>query len=321
LTADTNVDFRDLPMIARDRSAAGRAKLFALLAALLVSRWDMLKSGEREQLAGLVALLWPRGSEMDRQRVSADLGGKADLPPDLRFLLQPGQFQAGQPIPPETSLTAKPSKKQVRIVVTHHPIVVKRKPAAPQPAAETDPPAAQIPTQAIVAARDELSPSGLSPAQSTIIADAILTGDAVPMTGTPTPVISSTPRENPHHLTPAHLTEVLEAGDLARFEVMLAQLTKVRAPLLRRLLRDSGNEGLAILIRSLGPDPEAFQRQWQSWRQQMSKLDPIRALPDRHEARQITTFFAALSDAQVDRLIQRWRNDSDGFFASAATST
>jgi hypothetical protein len=116
------------------------------------------------------------------------------------------------------------------------------------------------------------------------------------------------------------LTESLAEGDLARFEMMLAHLTRLRTPLLRRLLQDSGNESLALLARSIGLDSEAFQRQWQGWRQQAGEIDPAIRPPDRREAQQIATFFAALGDGQVDRLVQRWRSDGDRLFPGTAAT-
>jgi hypothetical protein len=168
--------------------------------------------------------------------------------------------------------------------------------------------------------------------EQAVVAQAIFTGDQLPdaiLASPAMPVIKGTaasvddlsdPRENPHRLTAGHLADVLATGDLARFEVMLAHLTSLRAPLLRRLLRDSGSESLAILGRSIGLDAETFQRQWQSWRQQMSKLTPLPGQPDRRETQRIADFFTAISDSQVDRLIQRWRNDGDRLFSAAATS-
>ncbi len=99
--------------------------------------------------------------------------------------------------------------------------------------------------------------------------------------------------------------------------MMLAHLASLRAPLLRRLLKEGGNESFAILARAIGLDADDFQRQWQQWRQQMLSLEPFSRQPDRREGQRIGAFFAALTDRQVERLMERWRSDGARFFAGS----
>lgn len=356
MTAGTDLDLRDLATIARDRSAAGRAKLFALLAALLVSRWQSLPPSERTQLADLVALLWPRGASADRDRLRSDLAGRPDVPAVLSQILQPaptGPSMSSIPPAPESraetlvmppaipgEMPAKPMsppvKKSIRITVTSQPIILKRHTAQPQVAAidaadKTATPqapasvpiddwpvlsGASVPPMTNGAINAAKNGSTAKNGSAALFAGGIAAPDAPrPPMDLPPPLA---PRENPHRLTPDHLTESLAEGDLARFEVMLAHLTRLRTPLLRRLLQDSGNESLAILARSIGLDSEAFERQWLGWRQQTNEMDPAARLPDRREAQRIATFFAALGDGQVDRLVQRWRTDGDRLFPGTA---
>lgn len=350
MTAGTDLDLRDLATIARDRSAAGRAKLFALLAALLVSRWQSLPPSERTQLADLVALLWPRGASADRDRLRSDLAGRPDVPAVLSQILQAapaGPSMSSIPPAPESraetlvmppaipgEMPAKPMsppvKKSIRITVTSQPITLKRHTAQPQVAAIDAADKTGTPQALASVPIDDwpvLSAASVLPMTNGAI-NAAKNGSAALFAGgisAPDAPRSSmdlppplAPRENPHRLTPDHLTESLAEGDLARFEVMLAHLTRLRTPLLRRLLQDSGNESLAILARSIGLDSEAFERQWLGWRQQTNEMDPAARLPDRREAQRIATFFAALGDGQVDRLVQRWRTDGDRLFPGAA---
>jgi len=48
----------------------------------------------------------------------------------------------------------------------------------------------------------------------------------------------------------------------------------------------------------------------------VAKLRPYAGLPNQRDREGITAFFAALTDPQVDRLIQRWRHDGDRLFRS-----
>lgn len=346
LTAGTDVNLRDLAAIARDRSAAGRAKLFALLAGLLVSRWQSLTSNERTQLADLVALLWPRGATADRDRLRNDLAGRPDIPAVLLPVLQPAPGEkallTAPLLPPESAMGAVTpklslAKKSIKHTVSNLAVIRRRQPSPPQAATE---PQAATGVSPAVAPKPDSGSTDSRPVVSEASMPSAMNGQARPVASgaanpEPMPAVSSppaspspanppppllAPRENPHRLTPDHLTESLAGGDLARFEVMLAHLTRLRTPLLRRLLQDSGNESLAILARSIGLDPEAFQRQWQGWRQQTAQIEPGARLPDRHEAQRIETFFSALGDGQVDRLMQRWRSDGDRLFPGTSTA-
>jgi hypothetical protein len=418
LTAGADIDLRDLADIAGDSSVAGRAKLFAFLAALLISRWASLTSGEQDQLAELVALLWPRGDPADRQRLSADLAGKTDVPASLRHLLpapapeslpsqQADAAEPTQPIstaappppaPPSPTPPPKPSKPTITITVSQ-PVFIKRqsrplavavapaKPARPEtsvgasplttasPSAEAPRPAREafpdmVPDETFLAAdlpavtpprRSEAQPDAApvsrqaagdvahhkdahhgdtlngnrthAPAAPEIVVEAVLASQAAPaLPPPPAPIVADRlawqvttaednaapppePRENPHRLSPALLGDALAQGDLARFEVMLAHLSGLRAPLLRRLLRDSGGEGFAILARAADFDAASFAEQLPAWRHHQRELGRVAVPPKDPDPQRINAFFGALTDQQVDRLIQRWRSDDQRLFA------
>jgi hypothetical protein len=191
-------------------------------------------------------------------------------------------------------------------------------PAMPIPPMET---ASVIPTPAVPS--PPLSASAVAPPVRPQMAvdlpaetpTTIMTSSMRTESGSPLDDMLAAPRPNPHRVTVDLLSEVLAGDDLPRFEVMLAHLCKLRAPLLRRLLRDGGSESFAILGRAAGLDASQFETQWLDWRRQMSELDRLIGAPDRRDARRIGAFFAALTDQQVDRLIQRWRSDGARLFS------
>jgi hypothetical protein len=217
-------------------------------------------------------------------------------------------------------------------------------PSAPQPVTQAPPPAAQAewaeppalaipPKETASVAAPPIRPQmtvnapGQAPAQASTQASTqlpteapttIMTSSMRAEPGSPLDDMLAAPRPNPHRVTADLLSEVLAGDDLPRFEVMLAHLCKLRAPLLRRLLRDGGSESFAILGRAAGLDAGQFETQWQDWRRQMSELDRLIGPPDRRDARRIGAFFAALTDKQVDRLIQRWRSDGARLFSETA---
>lgn len=282
MSAHANVDLGTLTDIARDRSVEGRAKLFSLLALLLVSRWSSLKPGERQQLAELVALLWSRGEPADRQQLCADLAGRPDIPSVLVKLVSTASAKAH-------------SSSMLRDLQPPSHLL-------PQEVEQPDDgnrPAASIPSD------DLLRNSTMTDAASTALTEELADAAVEDL---------SVPRDNPHRLTHDLLLLALTNGDLARFEVMLAQLANVRAPLLRRLLRESGNESLAILARAIGLDAETFQQQWQNWRREEASLNPLAGLPNRDEGQRVATFFSALTEHQVERLVNPWRNDGERLF-------
>jgi len=131
----------------------------------------------------------------------------------------------------------------------------------------------------------------------------------------------SAPRDNPHRLTAELLGGMLASGDQARFEVMLASLAGIRAPLLRRMLRDSGDEAFAILARSIGMDEASFVAQWQVWQQGQAEIGRAQAPADRSRRKRISGFFAALTEHQIGRLVQRWRGSDGRVFAASTTSS
>lgn len=388
------LDLLQLADIARDRTAQGRARLFALLAALLCERWSSLTARERDMLAELLIVLAPRADPADRERLGRHLAIRPAIPGILQplVILPPtpvsttGVSNAGKKGPtititapvratartrptrtsrPRQRLTVNPLKitlrpdRQSGATVQAEPAAQAEiratpsltLPSATQPVTQTPPleaPAAQAaraeppvppmeaasvtPSPAVPPPVIPSSPMSAStaapPARSQMTvelpgpvptqAPTIMTSAVRAESGSPLDDMLAAPRPNPHRVTADLLSEVLAGDDLPRFEVMLAHLCKLRAPLLRRLLRDGGSESFAILGRAAGLDAGQFETQWQDWRRQMSELDRLIGPPDRRDARRIGAFFAALTDKQVDRLIQRWRSDGARLFSETA---
>ncbi|HVI91911.1 MAG TPA: DUF2336 domain-containing protein [Dongiaceae bacterium] len=378
MTAGPDLDFRALPDIARDRSPAGRARLFAFLANLLVARWDRLSSGERTQLAELIAVLWVRGTLIDQQRLATHFAGRAEIPPALQALIGlPGPSPETVALPASTRVAAAPAaaaspepppKKKVTITVTQHPIVIRHKRMAPPPAMPIPTPADSAVARGVAGeerghgdgtrepplsdqrpSTHEPAPHGASPGVSpaqlsrrivsprdehrendapgydALLASTLLHAAPDRMTVKPAPEGEvpqlHAPRDNPHRLTPELLGSMLATGDQARFEVMLASLAGLRAPLLRRMLRDSGDEAFAILARSVGMDEASFVAQWQIWQQGQAAIGRLQAPADRSRRKRIGAFFAALTEHQISRLVQRWRGSDGRVFAASTTSS
>ena len=431
-------DLLQLADIARDRTAQGRARLFALLAALLCERWSSLTARERDMLAELLIVLVPRADPADLERLGRHLATRPAIPGILQPLVilppapmstagvsNPGVSNTGVPntgMPtagkkgPTITITApiratartrpiRALRRRPRLTVNPLEITLRpdRQPDAAvqvdvqaEPAAQSEimatppvmppstpqpvmppvvPSATQTPIEAPAAQAERAAPPAMpippietasvgaspvapSPVTPSPVARSPLTPPPVvsppPMpastvapparsqmaveslgqaptqaptimasaarmeSGSPLDDMLTAPRPNPHRVTADLLSEVLAGDDLPRFEVMLAHLCKLRAPLLRRLLRDGGSESFAILGRAAGLDAGQFETQWQDWRRQMSELDRLIGPPDRRDARRIGAFFAALTDKQVDRLIQRWRSDGARLFSETA---
>ncbi|HWT97966.1 MAG TPA: DUF2336 domain-containing protein [Terriglobales bacterium] len=391
MTIAPDLDLGALPDIARDRSPAGRARLFGFLTNLLIARWDRLAPGERTQLAELIAVLWARGTLVDQHRLMTHFSGSAEVPSALQALIaQPvAAEKAAIEVPTQIASTTPPAaglapearpKKALRITVTQHPIVIRRKNAPPPPAVTvapvlTDTATEERPGEGPASAeaagrenstavkpteaedRDELpsvdlaipsiddaperngagprSPTADSsgeklpradiPGHDALLASTLLRAAPGHM---PAPSVSDNivpaltgPRDNPHRLTPELLGDMLASGDQARFEVMLASLAGIRAPLLRRMLRDSGDEAFAILVRSIGMDEASFAAQWQVWQQGQAELGRNQVPADRSRRKRISAFFAALTEHQIGRLVQRWRGSDGRVFAVSTTSS
>lgn len=336
LTAGSDLDLRALPEIARDRSAAGRARLFAFLASLLMTRWERLSTGERTQLAELIAVLWSRGTIVDRARLATHFTGQSDLPPALRVLLDTAvpakQEPAAKVILPAAAAPLR--KTTITISVTQQPVVMRRHlPLAPSvspvhPASGDDrallSPSSALSREQGIETVPAMAESALQEGDGALSRVSLSPPDLLTAPSVQSPsrqVVDElpdilAPRDNPHRLTTDLLAEALASGDLARFEVMLASLTGLRAPLLRRMLRESGDEALAILARAIGMDQVTFMTQWQNWQHGQVELGRA-SFADRAGRKRIGAFFAALTEGQIDRLLRRWRNSVDRLFASS----
>lgn len=413
LTTAPDIDLRALPEIARDRSPAGRAQLFAFLAKLLVARWERLSPGERTQLAELIAVLWPRGAGTDRDFLAAHFAGRADIPSALResLGLAQGLLQAA-PVPAAPSPLPSPSqKKHLKITITQQPLVIRRKRANPPAAALTVPPLEILPVGADPESGRSAASDGAEEhlaAERSIAAErvALVTGDASPSEQTAFPVQATivdgqpgspamadssvdsdsgdtsarptvpvqmpfpveipqhsaaalsreseavgydallasallhtapdipagrvvaedevtilTPRDNPHRLTIDLLGAALTAGDQARFEVMLASVAGLRSSLLRRLLRDGGDEAFAILARSVGMDEASFTAQWQNWQKNQAELHRAQRPLDGARLKRGGAFFRNLTEQQTGRLVKGWRGRAGRIFSTPRTSS
>ncbi|MBT3400390.1 MAG: DUF2336 domain-containing protein [Rhodospirillaceae bacterium] len=110
-----------------------------------------------------------------------------------------------------------------------------------------------------------------------------------------------------HGISAELMIEVLQAGEIALFEHMVEQATRLRQPLVRRLIYESGGEGLAIVCRAMGYTVAEFlilAELCRAARPQRSEEYPVtRMKPD--------AFYELIHPAAAGLVLDRWRRNPD----------
>ena len=112
-------------------------------------------------------------------------------------------------------------------------------------------------------------------------------------------------------LTPRLLIQTLRRGEIQLFEAMLAEMGGLRLKLVRRILYESGGQGLAVAARGIGLNREEFATIFLLSR----KARPGQASLAPADLGQALEFFDRLSHAAAETVLSRWRRDPDYLFA------
>ncbi|MGE0165699.1 MAG: DUF2336 domain-containing protein [Dongiaceae bacterium] len=112
-------------------------------------------------------------------------------------------------------------------------------------------------------------------------------------------------------LTASRLIQALRQGEVSLFIAMLAQLTGLRLPLVRRLLFEPGGEGLVVACRALGFDKAIVASIFLLCR----RARPGDWAADPRELSRVLALFDRVQPAAAHAVLARWRRDPDFLYA------
>ncbi len=113
--------------------------------------------------------------------------------------------------------------------------------------------------------------------------------------------------ETKANTNPHLLLGYLNAGKIPLFVDLFGQLTGLRSRLVRRILFESGGEGLAMACKSIGLDKHSFITIFIKVRQ--GRLGDKQVDPN--ELSGAATFYDELTEASARKVIARWRKDPE----------
>jgi uncharacterized protein (DUF2336 family) len=116
---------------------------------------------------------------------------------------------------------------------------------------------------------------------------------------------------NAGRLTPARLIQAMRQGEVSLFTAMLAHLTGLRLPLVRRLLFEPGGEGLVVACRALGFDKTILASIFLLCR----RARPGDWAADPRELSRVLALFDRVQPAAAHAVLARWRRDPDFLYA------
>jgi len=112
-------------------------------------------------------------------------------------------------------------------------------------------------------------------------------------------------------LTPSRLIQALRQGEVALFVAMLAHLTGLRLPLVRRLLFEPGGEGLVVACRAVGLDKAIVASIFLLCR----RARPGDWAADPRELSRVLALYDRVQPAAAHAVLARWRRDPDFLYA------
>jgi uncharacterized protein (DUF2336 family) len=112
-------------------------------------------------------------------------------------------------------------------------------------------------------------------------------------------------------LTPGRLIRAMRQGEVSLFIAMLAHLTGLRLPLVRRLLFEPGGEGLVVACRALGFDKTIVASIFLLCR----RARPGDWAADPRELSRVLALFDRVQPAAAHAVLARWRRDPDFLYA------
>jgi hypothetical protein len=99
------------------------------------------------------------------------------------------------------------------------------------------------------------------------------------------------------------MSDSLRRGDLARAEVMFAQMAGIPAPLIRGFAKDNDGDSVAIAARGIGMSREEFATLYLLWR----KARSTNGLVSAGELGAALDRFDTVDQDRVDSLMADWR--------------
>ncbi len=108
-------------------------------------------------------------------------------------------------------------------------------------------------------------------------------------------------------ITPQLLVQTMRQGEVALFESLLAEMCRLRRPLVRRIVFEPGGQGLAVISRAIGiskPDFASIFLLSRSARPGDKVVDP-------GELSRVLAFYDRVQPAAAGRLIERMQLDPD----------
>ena len=116
---------------------------------------------------------------------------------------------------------------------------------------------------------------------------------------------------NAGKLTPGRLIQAMRQGEVSLFIAMLAHLTGLRLPLVRRLLFEPGGEGLVVASRALGFDKAIVASIFLLCR----RARPGDWAADPRELSRVLALYDRVQPAAAHAVLARWRRDPDFLYA------
>jgi uncharacterized protein (DUF2336 family) len=112
-------------------------------------------------------------------------------------------------------------------------------------------------------------------------------------------------------LGPARLIQAMRQGEVSLFIAMLAHLTGLRLPLVRRLLFEPGGEGLVVACRALGFDKAIVASIFLLCR----RARPGDWAADPRELSRVLALYDRVQPPAAHAVLARWRRDPDFLYA------
>jgi uncharacterized protein (DUF2336 family) len=108
-------------------------------------------------------------------------------------------------------------------------------------------------------------------------------------------------------ITPQLLVQTLRQGEVALFEALLAEVSRLRRSLVRRIVFEPGGQGLAVIARAIGVGKPDFASMFLLSR----AARPGDKTVDPSELSRVMGFFDRVQPAAAERLLARMRLDPD----------
>lgn len=108
-----------------------------------------------------------------------------------------------------------------------------------------------------------------------------------------------------NQVTPQLLLQTLKQGEIPLFEALLAQLSRLRLPLIRRFLFEPGGEGLAIVCKAADIEKSLFASIFLLSR----RARPGERAMDPRELSRVLALYDRITPDAANFVVARWRRD------------